>query len=212
MLVRNFKRHRISKKKILLILLFLTVFLIIIDYQLRPLIKSVAEKQAQIYSTKVINETIEETLEKLNLNYNDIIIAEKDEQGKILSFNTNVRQVNRLKTYITLAVQEKISFIEKKKIKIPIGTLTGTEIFNGRGPSIPLKVSMSGSVITDFRSEFQSSGINQTMHRLYIDISTSVFALIPGYPVTTAVKTTALIAETVILGDVPNVLKKLPDE
>lgn len=212
MLVRNFKRHRISTKKILLILLFLTVFLIIIDYQLRPLIKSVAEKQAQIYSTKVINETIEETLEKLNLNYNDIIIAEKDEQGKILSFNTNVRQVNRLKTYITLAVQEKISFIEKKKIKIPIGTLTGTEIFNGRGPSIPLKVSMSGSVITDFRSEFQSSGINQTMHRLYIDISTSVFALIPGYPVTTAVKTTALIAETVILGDVPNFLKKLPDE
>ena len=176
---------------------------------MRPLIKSVAATQAQIVSTNAINEAINDKINELNINYNDIISFNKGDNGKILALSTNMRQVNQLKSVITLAVQNKISSIEKRKIKIPIGTLTGTEIFNGRGPKVSLKVSMSGSVITNFRSEFLGAGINQTLHRIYLDISISIFALIPGYPVTTAVQTTALIGETVIVGEVPNFLKKV---
>ena len=203
------RKFRINKKKLFIFILFITVLLILVDYQLRPLIKSVAATQAQIVSTNAINEAINDKINELNINYNDIISFNKGDNGKILALSTNMRQVNQLKSVITLAVQNKISSIEKRKIKIPIGTLTGTEIFNGRGPKVSLKVSMSGSVITNFRSEFLGAGINQTLHRIYLDISISIFALIPGYPVTTAVQTTALIGETVIVGEVPNFLKKV---
>ena len=81
-------------------------------------------------------------------------------------------------------------------------------MLNGRGPKIPLKISLSGSVKANFRSLFESGGINQTKHQLYLDVSTNVFALIPGYPTTTTIDTSILVAETVLIGDVPKFLVK----
>lgn len=170
---------------------------------MRPLIKSVAKNRAQITSVNAINVAVLEEINKLDINYSDIISIQRNETGKIIAINTDIKKVNNLKASITLAVQDKISGFKKKDLSIPLGTLTGTEIFNGRGPNVPLKLALSGSVLTDFKSNFESSGINQTKHQLYLDISTNVFAMIPGYPVTTAIDTSILIAETIIVGDVP---------
>ena len=115
-----------------------------------------------------------------------------------------MKKINFLKSTITLAVQEKVVNMGKRNVKIPIGTFSGTEILNGRGPKIPLHVTMTGSVVTDFKSEFIEAGINQTKHRLYLNISTNVFALIPGFPVNTSINTDIIVAETVIVGEVPS--------
>ena len=172
---------------------------------MRPLIKSIAATHAQIISTNAINEAVSNEITNLSIDYNDIINLEKDSNGKIIAINTDMKKVNLLKSTVSIAVQEKITNMGTRQISIPIGTLTGTEIFNGRGPKVPMKISMSGSIIADFRSDFVSAGINQTKHQLYMDISTNVFVVIPGYPVKTAVKTSILIAETVIVGDTPSV-------
>lgn len=110
---------------------------------------------------------------------------------------------------MTTSIQKKISCMPKKDLSIPIGTLTGTEILNGKGPNISLKVSLSGSVLTNFRSIFESAGINQTKHQIYLDIRTEIFALIPGFPATTDVSTSILIAESIFMGDVPTTFAKL---
>ncbi len=183
-------------------IVFLTIS-ILIDHQMRPLVKSIASTQAQIVSTNVISQVVIDEISRLDIDYSDIVDIQKDETGKILAIKTDMKKVNSLKSSITMSVQEKITTMGKRKINIPLGTFSGTEILNGRGPKIPLSVSMSGSVVTDFKSEFLAAGINQTKHRVYLDVSTEVFALIPGYPVNTAVNTSVLIAETIIVGDVP---------
>ena len=203
---RKYKQKKLSIKiKILIIVAFVSIIAVLLDRQMRPLIKSVVFSQAQTVSTNVINQVVADELSRLDIDYSDIIDIQKDADGKILAVSTDMKKVNSLKSLMTLSIQDKISAMEVQKTKIPLGTFTGTEILNGRGPKIPIDVSMSGSVIMDFKSEFVSAGINQTKHKLYLEVDSEVLAFIPGYPVNTVVKTSILIAETIIVGEVPAV-------
>lgn len=203
---RKYKQKKLSIRiKIIIIVAFVSIIAVLLDRQMRPLIKSVVFSQAQTVSTNVINQVVADELSRLDIDYSDIVDIQKDDDGKILAVSTDMKKVNSLKSLMTLSIQEKISTMDMQKTKIPLGTFTGTEIFNGRGPKIPIDVTMSGSVIMDFKSEFVSAGINQTKHRLYLDVSSEVLAFIPGYPVNTVVKTSILIAETIIVGEVPAV-------
>jgi sporulation protein YunB len=203
---RKYKQKKLSIKiKILIIVAFVSIIAVLLDRQMRPLIKSVVFSQAQTVSTNVINQVVADELSRLDIDYSDIIDIQKDADGKILAVSTDMKKVNSLKSLMTLSIQDKISAMEVQKTKIPLGTFTGTEILNGRGPKIPIDVSMSGSVIMDFKSEFVSAGINQTKHKLYLEVNSEVLAFIPGYPVNTVVKTSILIAETIIVGEVPAV-------
>lgn len=204
--MKNLKRklHKLTlKSKIIIVLSIFTFIFFVGDHQMRPLVKSIAANKAKIVSVTLINEAVIEELSRANINYSDIILLEKDQTGKIVSINTDMKKVNFLKSYITLAVQDKLAHVKRNDFYIPLGTLTGTEILNGRGPKVPLKVKLSGSVITNFRSDFETGGINQTKHQIYLDISTKVCAFIPGYPVDTAIDTSILVAETILLGNVP---------
>ena len=203
---RKYKQKKLSIRiKIIIIVAFLSIIAVLLDRQMRPLIKSVVFSQAQTVSTNVINQVVADELSRLDIDYSDIVDIQKDDDGKILAVSTDMKKVNSLKSLMTLSIQDKISTMDMQKTKIPLGTFTGTEILNGRGPKIPIDVTMSGSVIMDFKSEFVSAGINQTKHRLYLDVSSEVLAFIPGYPVNTVVKTRILIAETIIVGEVPAV-------
>ena len=203
---RKYKQKKLSIKiKILIIVAFVSIIAVLLDKQMRPLIKSVVFSQAQTVSTNVINQVVADELSRLDIDYSDIIDIQKDADGKILAVSTDMKKVNSLKSLMTLSIQDKISAMEVQKTKIPLGTFTGTEILNGSGPKIPIDVSMSGSVIMDFKSEFVSAGINQTKHKLYLEVNSEVLAFIPGYPVNTVVKTSILIAETIIVGEVPAV-------
>lgn len=203
---RKYKQKKLSIKiKILIIVAFVSIIAVLLDRQMRPLIKSVVFSQAQTVSTNVINQVVADELSRLDIDYSDIIDIQKDADGKILAVSTDMKKVNSLKSLMTLSIQDKISAMEVQKTKIPLGTFTGTEILNGRGPKIPIDVSMSGSVIMDFKSEFVSAGINQTKHKLYLEVNSEVLAFIPGYPVNTVVKTSILIVETIIVGEVPAV-------
>lgn len=203
---KKFKKKKLSIKiKIIIIIASVSIIAVLLDRQMRPLIKSVVFSQAQTVSTNVINQVVSDELSRLDIDYSDIVDIQKDADGKILAVSTDMKKVNSLKSLIALSIQNKISAEEEQKAKIPLGTFTGTEILNGRGPKIPINVSLSGSVIMDFKSEFVSAGINQTKHKLYLDVSSEVLAFIPGYPVNTVVKTSILIAETIIVGEVPAV-------
>lgn len=201
---RRYKQKKLSVKiKIIVIVAVVSIIAVLVDIQMRPLVKSILFSQAQTVSINVINKTVVEELSRLDIDYSDIVEIQKDSDGKILAVSTDMKKVNSLKSMMTIAIQEKITTMDAQKIKIPLGTFTGTEILNGRGPKISVNISMSGSVIMDFKSEFVAAGLNQTKNRLYLDVSTEVMALIPGYPVNTVINTSVLIAETIIVGEVP---------
>lgn len=200
----KYKQKKLSiKLKFAIMVIIISILAVLFDRQMRPLVKSVVFNQAQTVSTKVINQVVADELSRLDIDYSDIVDIQKDKDGKILAISTDMKKVNSLKSFMTMSIQEKLNSKDVPKVKIPVGTFTGTEILNGRGPKISIDISTSGCVDVDFKSEFVSAGINQTKHRLHLEVSTEVFALIPGYPVATVVSTSILIAETIIVGEVP---------
>lgn len=203
-IINKFEKEKRRKNFLLLAFILLCISLIV-DLRLRPIIKTVASNKAQTISIHAINEAVLQELDESNTKCSDLVLIEKADDGRIVALTTNSRVINQLKSKISVAIQDRLSQSEINRASIPLGTLLGAEILSGWGPSIPLKISISGSVVTEFTSSFCDAGINQTKHQIYLNIHTKISALIPGYPSDTNVDTNIEIAETIIVGSVPNV-------
>lgn len=206
-MVRRFSSYRVKKrkKKIFVFSIIIITIFALLDLQVRPLIKSIAENQAKISATNIINDEVLKELSDKSSYYSELVSIKTDNNGKILAVTTDSQKVNVLKSSVSSNIQREMPSSNPQKVAVPLGTLTGVELLTGRGPLINMKVSIPGTVSTDIKSEFVQAGINQTKHQIYISVKTQVNALIPGFPITTTVETSILVSEIVIVGDVPNV-------
>ena len=195
--------------KALIVIVFFFAFIILMDFQFRPIIKSITTNQARIKSVDTINRVITEELNKNGVTYNDLVTVERDSAGKILAITTKMVKMNELKSAIVANVQKEIGDDGHMDIGIPLGTLTGSELLHGWGPKVPLRLTLSGNVNADFKSSFESAGINQTKHQILLNIHTSVYSFMPGFDTTTEVETDVPVAETIIVGDVPQVVANI---
>ena len=195
------KRKR--KIKLLTFLISLLIFIVLLDLHLRPIINSVAESKTHEMSHDAIEDAILKELSANNIRYSDLINIDKAKNGSISLITTNAHTINSLKSKIAIAIKNNLSRINSTQIEIPIGTLIGTDLLSGRGPVTKLKVSISGSSSVEFTSKFCEAGINQTKHQIYLDIYTKINLLIPGYPTSTSIHTNMIIAEMVLVGEVP---------
>lgn len=175
----------------------------LVDIQLRPLITRMSASQAKIVASKAVNEAVDDVLGRESLDYADLVtlVSSGDD---VSAMKTDIVKINRLKTEIAASVQEKLKEYESRTIKIPLGTLLGVDLLTGRGPKIQLRISLYGDVVTNISSQFEDAGINQTRHQLMCDVKTGIAVIIPGYNSYTEVTTNFSIAETVIVGGVPN--------
>ena len=200
-------RTSYQKRKLaglLAILLGLLLIVITVERGLRPMVKSIAEDKARSVTTRIVNQAVADQLTAMNLDYEDMVELDQDDQGNISAVRTKMAAVNRFQAEISLAVQTAIDTYQAEKITIPFGTLTGSELLDGRGPSIPLTVTLTGSMTATIASGFESAGINQTRHRITLTISTDVRAVVPWYGVTTQVVNDYIVAETILVGNVPD--------
>lgn len=206
-MVRRFSSYRVKKrkKKIFVFSIIIITTFALLDLQVRPLIKSIAENQAKISATNIINDEVLRELSDKSSYYSELVSIKTDNNGKILAVTTDSQKVNVLKSSVSSNIQREMPSSNPQKVAVPLGTLTGVELLTGRGPLVNMKVSIPGTVSTDIKSEFVQAGINQTKHQIYISVKTQVNALIPGFPITTTVETSILVSEIVIVGDVPNV-------
>ncbi len=168
------------------------------------MVKSASASQARVVVTDVVNEAILEDMKNNACYYSDMVNLDKDKDGQVIAVSVNIEKINNLKSHISLLIQKNFQNLKSKKILMAFGTLTGWELLNGKGPHIPIKISASGSVHTDIKSDFLNSGINQTLHRIYISVDTKVSVTMPGASCVTEIDTKVLAAETVIVGKVPN--------
>lgn len=180
-----------------------------IDAKIRPIIKSVASYQARLLVVRYINNSILEVIEQEHITSSDIVKITVGDNGVVSSLQTDMVSINKLKADITTAISEDLSTLKTQTINIPLGNLLGVQFFSGRGPKVAFDVIPSSFVQTRFSNEFLSAGINQTIHRLNIEITTSVMAITPGYTSTTEVTADFCIAETVIVGVVPEAFTKV---
>ena len=169
---------------------------------IEPTVNTLCIDVAKGIATKVSNEQATIVMEKYK--YEDISNVVKDEKGNIKMIQMNVVSVNSITSDVALKIQEGLENYNSEEFSIKLGTFTGTKILSGRGPNIPIKMSTVGNVETDLVSQFSQSGINQTLHRIYLNVSCTVTVLTPFDSIEQKITNQVLIAEAVIVGEVPS--------
>ena len=198
-------------QKALLFLIGLIVSVVLVDLRLRPYIQSISSYQARIYGTRVINDAIYAELAKDNVRYDNLVTLTQNAQGEITSLQTDMVALGRLRGRVTDSVLQEIDEMGKQDIYLSLGTLSGAQLLSGRGPDLNLKVVPSGYMTSEIRNQFDSAGINQTRHQIMLCIDMRVLAIIPGYTVATDIHTEYCLAETVIIGTVPDTFLNMGD-
>lgn len=197
-------------RRILLIVLtvavLLTIMLIYFRFQHNAQIRGLAQTQVKNTTSDLINDAIDKQIETGNVQYDRIVYFEKDLNGRITALKTNMSEVNRLKTDILNIINDEILALETTELGISVGSLILPELFSGRGPRIPLQILSIRNSEASFSSTFTEAGINQTLHQINMHISVDIAVLVLGRTDYFTVSSQVVIAETIIVGQVPDTL------
>lgn len=201
---------KISNKSIVLIIIIVVIVSIIyiVETNLKPTIKSIAESKANLAANDIINRTIYEEILK-DINYHNLIETHKDSDNKVTLIQANSIQISRLMSATNLKIKEALNDLNKEEITIPLGQALGSYLFATHGPRIKVKMIPIGELEVNLYQDFSESGINQTRHILYLDIRTTLQVVIPTVTEKIVVSTKTPIAETIIVGPVPSTIIKL---
>ena len=205
---RRSRGARFNGKPLLLLLLFVGA-LLLLNHLIRPVVVSVTENEAKIRSVNMFNAAVLQETENNAVTYGDLVTVARDSDGKVQSITADMVKMNRLKASIVSDIQTGINKEDNSSLGIPLGTILGGTLFHGWGPNVRFHMTLAGNITADFKSTFESAGINQTRHQIYINIHASVYSFLPGFDSTTDVDTSMLVAETVIVGAVPEVVANL---
>ena len=190
--------------KLIAVGMVLTGLLVIMDLSFRPIIETVNAYECHEMVSRVINDAVLAELENEDADYSKLVTLTTNADGEVISLESNVMNINKLKTRIAQRLEREIERLSEIDIQIPIGTLLGIQLLHGKGFSVGMTVQPMGFATASIISEFSEAGLNQTLHRLVIEIKADVDAIIPGFSTRVPVKTTIVAAETVIVGRVPN--------
>ena len=186
-----------------LLVLFLALFLMFRS-RYRDIIRELAETQVKNTTSDLTNDAIAKQIADGIIQYDRIVFFEKDLEGRITALKTNMSEVNRLKTDILNIINDEILALDTSDIGIPLGSLFLPELLSGKGPAIPVHILSIRNSDATFTSNFVQAGINQTLHQLTMLVSVDVAILVLGQTVSFTVTSEVVVAETVIVGSVPN--------
>lgn len=199
------KKLKTKKQKAFVIFLIITlVFALILTYLIKvvaPVIIATNEAYIKNLTVNALNSAVSSTIDE-NV-YNNLITITKNNNGDVVLMQVNPQNVNLLNTSIILNAQNNLRLMGDAGFSVPLGTFSGISIFNGIGPKINIKMVPIGSVNCSFLSQFNSVGINQTHHKIYLNITASVCILLPITNKTITTMQQVLVAENIILGSVP---------
>ena len=199
-MVRWFRR--LLHTLLIWVILFFAVFLLLRDRYDR-VIQSLAETQITNTTSDLTNDAIARQIAEGDIRYDRIVYFEKDLDGRITALKTNMSEVNRLKTDILNLINDEILALDTLDIGIPLGSLILPQFFSGKGFLIPVHILSIRNSDATFTSRFNQAGINQTLHQLTMVVSIDVAMLVLGKTSSFTVTSEVVIAETVIVGDVP---------
>ncbi|MBQ6755921.1 MAG: sporulation protein YunB [Oscillospiraceae bacterium] len=184
---------------------------ILISYgTLSTVIVDLAVSEAYDNITFTVNEVLAEEVMAETIDYNDMVSLMTDKNGNITALVTNMANVNYLQAKITNAIVKKFAESDVTRVDIPLGSLFGNAFLSGHGPRISANILSVTNVNTTFRNEFSDAGINQTRHRIMMDVDVTLGILLAGYQNRWDTVTTEItVAETVIVGSVPNTYANL---
>lgn len=199
------RRKRILKKVFVILLLLLPVAaVILLRFTVTPLIQELAKARVDNRASYIINEAVEMVLREDDVDYDSIILFEKDINGSITALKTNMSEINHLKAQILSAIDTMLLDLDVNEIGLPIGSLILPELFSGTGPKLPVRVMSISRSDAEFRNEFKEAGINQSLQQIMMDVVVTMTILTPVGTETVTTVSQVVVAETVIVGEIPD--------
>lgn len=192
-------------KKIIKIFWIIIIAILVfekIKKNIEPIIEKECMVKAKSIATEISNREASIVMKKYK--YDDVCNVIKDEQKNIKMIKTNIITVNEITSEVALGIQNELNKLQSENIYISVGNFTGIIFFLGRGPKISFKIMKLGNVETNLKSEFISEGINQTIHKIFLQVDCTVAIVTPFGQIEDKITNQVLIAEAVILGNVPN--------
>ena len=169
----------------------------------QPMIDEMAKMQMDGVISTLMNEAINEQIAAGTIDYDRMVLLEKDVTGNLTALRTNMSEVNHLKTQILNLINARLEQFQQQTVGLPLGSIVLPELFSGLGPEIPIRLVSIGSSGADFENQFTQAGINQTLHRILLTANVDVTILVPGGTVNKRISTEVVVAETIIVGSVP---------
>ncbi len=194
-------RYRILTA-IIIIFILVDVFLYYLATIITPYILAVADAEIKARILNVINETIiKECSERFN--YDEVMRVERDRDNNIVMLRADTMKMNVLSSNITFKVQQRLDNFRQLKIDIPMGYIFNNNLLAQLGPNIRVEVEPLGYIETKYLSQFESVGINQSRHKIYVELNTKVKVIVPLKSNEIDLKTQVAVSETILLGKVP---------
>ncbi len=202
---RKSRFHAKKKKRIItgmLILLIAILTFSISYYSIQPIIEEKCKDIAISISSEFASIEVQKMADQYH--YADIARVEKDEKSNIKMIQIDVGLVNQIMAQVENGVQEGLDQYDEESFAIRLGSFTGSKLLAGKGPKVNYQVQTAGHVQTELKSEFTTQGINQTLHRIYINVISTTTVYTPFHSITETVNSQVLLAEAVIVGEIPS--------
>ena len=167
-----------------------------------------AQTQVQNATSDLINDAIAKQISQGSIQYDRMVYFEKDLDGRITALKTNIGEINRLKTDVLNIINDEVLAADESSFGIALGSLFLPEFFSGKGPKMPVRILAIRNSEADFYSEFAEAGINQTLHQLNMEVFLDVTVLVLGATSDFTISSHMVVAETVIVGAVPDTFLK----
>jgi sporulation protein YunB len=183
--------------------IFIAMIFLILNCMVYPVICEYAEAYAGNMTTTAVNKAVLDVFGE-GVGYGDLVIVHTDNEGNVQYIEANAARINYLAQKTAQKSKIQLDSLGGDTLKIPIGSLTKSPLFTGYGPDICVKILTAGSVICRFKSHFSTAGINQTIHKIYIEVCANMDIVLPSWRRNISRTVEVYVAESVIAGGVPD--------
>lgn len=202
------KQHKFKFKTRLMfalinILLVLILVFLFFTSCVNPVIIETSEAKIKSLTSRAVNSAVQTVINENNV-YDDLIEIITDKEDKIVFIQVKSLMANKLSKEVGKVANQNLDLISSEGVAIPLGTLSGISVFVGMGPEVTFNVTAISTISSKFSSEFMSAGINQTNHRIYLNIETTVNLILPTASRTIVVNSHILICEAILVGEIPS--------
>ena len=173
------------------------------DKNILPAVLTIGEEQLKREATEIINETALDIYSN-QFDYSDMIIIEKDNDGNITMLRADTVKLNYLSSKLILASNDKFGKLQEMGLEVPLGYMTKNLVFYNLGPKVNIKMTQIGNITSSYESVFESAGINQTRHKIYLNVNMKMKIVVPLNSRDVEVACQIPVAETIIVGKIPN--------
>lgn len=201
------KKSKFKRRVVKFLILFLTLIMgvfFLFEHKARDLIYNSVGNELEIIAQSAMDDAVLEVLSEYSPQFDDLVTSKINENGDVISLQTESRKLNLLKSKLSKAITENISSGKTVKVSVPVGAFTGIVLFSSLGPDLPVTLSMDGSCTATIESEFSSAGINQTLHHIYLYVEADVSLGCPIIDYEDTIASSYELSQTVIVGGTPD--------